>query len=170
MYYCDVFISCLDSHSDGTHSLQSIHCWTSDKMLHFSKSDEETMTNSSTSWMLWDAVTNDEVELNLSSSLCRSHRSFSEPLVFIYLSTSTSRFIKHAQGIDTCGLHPSNHVLFIFRAKKDLFNGKQVASACVRMCVCTRLWGVWFTCQNVPSGDFCSHLNWKAHWWRGGQK
>ncbi len=27
---CDVFISCLDSHSDGTHSLQSIHCWDSD--------------------------------------------------------------------------------------------------------------------------------------------
>ncbi len=24
--YYDVFISCLDSHSDGTHSLQSIHC------------------------------------------------------------------------------------------------------------------------------------------------
>ncbi len=23
--YCDVFISCLDSHSDGTHSLKSIH-------------------------------------------------------------------------------------------------------------------------------------------------
>ncbi len=36
--YCDVFISCLDSHSDGTHSLQSIHWWTSDVMLHFSKS------------------------------------------------------------------------------------------------------------------------------------
>ncbi len=49
--YCDVFISCLDSHSDGTHSLQSIHCWDSDVMLHFSKSDEE--TNSSTSWMTW---------------------------------------------------------------------------------------------------------------------
>ncbi len=47
--YCDVFISCLDSHSDGTHSLQSIHWWASDVMLHFSKSDEE--TNSSTSWM-----------------------------------------------------------------------------------------------------------------------
>ncbi len=47
--YCDVFISCLDSHSDGTHSLQSIHCWASDAMLHFSKSDEE--TNSSTSWI-----------------------------------------------------------------------------------------------------------------------
>ncbi len=26
--YCDVFISCLDSHSDGTHSLQRIHWWT----------------------------------------------------------------------------------------------------------------------------------------------
>ncbi len=35
---CDVFISCLDSHSDGTHSLQSIHWWASDVMLHFSKS------------------------------------------------------------------------------------------------------------------------------------
>ncbi len=23
---CDVFISCLDSHSDGTHSQQRIHC------------------------------------------------------------------------------------------------------------------------------------------------
>ncbi len=30
-------ISCLDSHSDGTHSLQRIHWWTSDVMLHFSK-------------------------------------------------------------------------------------------------------------------------------------
>ncbi len=49
--YCDVFISCLDSHSDGTHSLQRIHCWASDVMLHFSKSDEE--TNSSTSWLAW---------------------------------------------------------------------------------------------------------------------
>ncbi len=36
--YCDVFISCLDSHYDGTHSLQRIHRWTSDAMLHFSKS------------------------------------------------------------------------------------------------------------------------------------
>ncbi len=36
--YCDVFISCLDSHSDGTHSLQRIHWWVSDVMLHFSKS------------------------------------------------------------------------------------------------------------------------------------
>ncbi len=45
------FISCLDSHSDGTHSLQRIHCWASDAMLHFPKPDEE--TNSSTSWMIW---------------------------------------------------------------------------------------------------------------------
>ncbi len=29
--YCDVFISCLGSHSDGTHSPQSIHCWASDE-------------------------------------------------------------------------------------------------------------------------------------------
>ncbi len=32
------FISCLDSHSDGTHSLLRIHWWTSDVMLHYSKS------------------------------------------------------------------------------------------------------------------------------------
>ncbi len=37
--YCDVFIRCLDSHFDGTHSLQRIHWWASDVMLHFSKSD-----------------------------------------------------------------------------------------------------------------------------------
>ncbi len=35
-----------DSHSDGTHSLQSIHCWDTDAETHFYKSDEE--TNSST--------------------------------------------------------------------------------------------------------------------------
>ncbi len=46
--YCDVFIT-VWTHSDGTHSLQSIHWWASDVMLHFSKSDEEE-TNSSTSW------------------------------------------------------------------------------------------------------------------------
>ncbi len=38
MDYCDVFISCLDSHSDGTHSLQRNHWLASDLMLHFSKS------------------------------------------------------------------------------------------------------------------------------------
>ncbi len=32
--YCDVFISCLDSHSDGTHS----RCWTRDVMPNSSKS------------------------------------------------------------------------------------------------------------------------------------
>ncbi len=36
--YCDVFISCLDSDSDGTHSLQRMHWWASDVMLNFSRS------------------------------------------------------------------------------------------------------------------------------------
>ncbi len=36
--YCDIFISCLDSNSDGAHSLQRIHWWASDLMLNFSKS------------------------------------------------------------------------------------------------------------------------------------
>ncbi len=33
--YCDVFISCLDSHSHGTHSLQRIHWWAGNKCLIF---------------------------------------------------------------------------------------------------------------------------------------
>ncbi len=36
--YCDVFMSCFYTHFDGTHSLQRIHWWASDEMLHFSKS------------------------------------------------------------------------------------------------------------------------------------
>ncbi len=36
--YCNVFISCLDFDSDGTHSPQMIHWWASDVMLNFSKS------------------------------------------------------------------------------------------------------------------------------------
>ncbi len=36
--YWDVFISCLDLHSDGTHSLQKIHWWANDVMLNFLKS------------------------------------------------------------------------------------------------------------------------------------
>ncbi len=46
--YCDVFISCLACHSDGTHSLQWIHWWGSDVMIKI-YFDEE--TNSPTSWM-----------------------------------------------------------------------------------------------------------------------
>ncbi len=52
--YCEVFLSCLDSHSDGTHSLQSILWWANDGMLHFCKSEEE--TNSSTSWVTWGFI------------------------------------------------------------------------------------------------------------------
>ncbi len=33
-----MFYQLLDSHSDGTHSLQSIHCWDTDAVLHFSDS------------------------------------------------------------------------------------------------------------------------------------
>ncbi len=40
-----------DSHSDGTHSLQSIHCWDTDAETHFYKSNEE--TNSSWSQIAW---------------------------------------------------------------------------------------------------------------------
>ncbi len=35
---CAVFISCLNSHSDGTHTLQRIHWLANDVLLNFSKS------------------------------------------------------------------------------------------------------------------------------------
>ncbi len=54
--YCDVFISCSDSHSDGTHSLQRIHWWASDAMLHFSKSvpmKKQTLLNRQNRFIWW---------------------------------------------------------------------------------------------------------------------
>ncbi len=51
VYYCDVFISCLKSHFDGTHSLQMIHWWASDVMIHFFK---PVLINSSTSWIAYN--------------------------------------------------------------------------------------------------------------------
>ncbi len=42
VYYCDVCISYLDSHSDGTHSLQRIHWWASNAIFLQTCSDEET--------------------------------------------------------------------------------------------------------------------------------
>ncbi len=36
--YCVVFISCLNSHSDGTHLLRRNHWWGRDVLLNFSKS------------------------------------------------------------------------------------------------------------------------------------
>ncbi len=36
--YCDVFITCLDSPSDGTHSLQRTDWWASDVIQNISKS------------------------------------------------------------------------------------------------------------------------------------
>ncbi len=54
--YCNVFISCLDSHSDGSHSLQMIHWRARDVMLNFSKSvrtKKQTHLKSS-SWMAFN--------------------------------------------------------------------------------------------------------------------
>ncbi len=60
--YCDVFISCLDSHSDGTHSLKRIHSpmIKADKnntimyvMLFFFQICPNEETISSTSWMVF---------------------------------------------------------------------------------------------------------------------
>ncbi len=59
--YCDAFISCLDSHSDGTHSLERIHKWACDVMLNVSKS--VLMKKLSASWMVWPWVRCQEILL-----------------------------------------------------------------------------------------------------------
>ncbi len=41
MDYCDIFISYLGSHSDGTHSLQRIHWWAKYAILNFSKKQQK---------------------------------------------------------------------------------------------------------------------------------
>ncbi len=46
-----VFISCLDSHFEGAHSLLRIHWWASDVMLNFQICSDEG-TNSCTSWLI----------------------------------------------------------------------------------------------------------------------
>ncbi len=38
----DGLVGIIDSRSDGTHSLQAIHCWDTDAETHFYKPDEET--------------------------------------------------------------------------------------------------------------------------------
>ncbi len=38
--YRDAFISCLDSHSDGTHSLPLVSKWLNSKFLKFSKKNK----------------------------------------------------------------------------------------------------------------------------------
>ncbi len=70
---CDVFISCVDSHSDGTHSLQRIHWWASDVILDFNKT-VPMKKNSSTSWMPWGWV-------NSQRTFCSAHNNFGGELL-----------------------------------------------------------------------------------------
>ncbi len=81
--YCDVFISCLESHSDGTHSLLVIYWRASDVMLHFSfKSDEK--TNAFTTWMGWGRYIFSKCSIWVNYSFKRSIQKYSDksPKVF----------------------------------------------------------------------------------------
>ncbi len=71
--WCGLLVMFLsDSHSDGTHSLQSIHCWDTDAATHFYKSVEETNSSTSFGTLLADlhvcvnckCVCSDELRLN----------------------------------------------------------------------------------------------------------
>ncbi len=73
-----------DSHSDGTHSLQSIHCWDTDAVMHFYKPDEDTHLHaySKCSYFGWAIPLNilrsvildaaDRMKSSLRSQICSS--------------------------------------------------------------------------------------------------
>ncbi len=69
--YCDFFISCLDSHSDGTHSL---HWWASAiASSKFSKFVPDEETNVSASWMVQFSANEFLTELFLLIATVTSH-------------------------------------------------------------------------------------------------
>ncbi len=82
--WCGLFLSAVWTHSDGTHSLQSIHLWASKGMTHFSKSDEE--TNSSTSRITWG-----EDIFSKSSFLAELFKATWRWFIFYKLNGSVSR-------------------------------------------------------------------------------
>jgi len=84
--YCGVFISCLDSHFDGTHSLQRIHWWTSDVMLHFSKS----VQMKKQTWKAWGwALFHFWVKFSFKSSSVKNTFSYRENECSFYLFNPT---------------------------------------------------------------------------------
>ncbi len=85
--YCDVLS---DSHSDGTHSLQSIHCWDTDGETHCSRSGEE--THSSYSWMIWGWLKFSHLIFGWTTNLKWKHKLFSSgALVSLTLMASRMR-------------------------------------------------------------------------------
>lgn len=98
--------------------------------------------------LLWDAV---PVELKWSCSPCAS----SEPL------RSSSPSISVRAPLASLNTHrASTHAPTIHQTAFCLFSELRktyLTASRLHQCVCVC---VWFTCQNVPSGDFCSRLTW----------
>ncbi len=72
--YCDVFIGCLDSHSDGTHSLQMIHWWASNVMLNLPKS----ILMKKQTWMGWGLLNLNVLNERFLSMVCAFNLKMSE--------------------------------------------------------------------------------------------
>ncbi len=108
--YCGVFISCLDSHSDGTHSLQRIHWWATDVMLNFSKS------------ILMKKQAHIQLGLRVSTYLANFHF---HRLFFEYFYLSVSFFIPH------CG--SKKHFLTSLTATLVEFRAGLIAASSIEM-------------------------------------
>ncbi len=126
-----VFISRLDSHSDGTHSLQRMHWWASDVMLNFSKSVlMKKQTHLHLGWR--------EVEC-ISSKFSRLSKLFLQR-VLIYLDKTVYRFIwsaachyiKWNSGLFDCPAHIWWYALCIIHYEGHL----QSFGTATEQCLC----------------------------------
>ncbi len=98
--YCDGFISCSDSHSVGTHSLQRMHCWASGVMLH---------------WMAWVWIDFQQI------FIFGRHLLFNDPFITIPGRPETRT---HDLWVTSLTLYPLGHdcpKCFIMFCMKHLF-------------------------------------------------
>ncbi len=139
-----VFVSCLDSHSDGTHSLQRIHWWTTDVMLKFFKS----VLMKKQTHMAWDLSTfPTNLFLENDNHSLSSHRKYHPSSLFNILVVRLAPVLPnrwwcwsdsgqcHAPGVSACLLADSGVV------------GHRWASGCGRWWSWSSVWWCCALCS-----------------------
>ncbi len=142
-----------DSHSDGTHSLQSIHYWDTNAMLHFYKSDEE--TNSSQMAWRWTVSLN-AGRIEKWKRLCVWFSSLSVSAAHYLLSRWICRSV--VSGFSSCQYGPPvTDILvlfhsFCFRISKNRLSITSPPSSCwvSRTAPTTSGSGRWWCSSTTP--------------------
>ncbi len=137
MDYCHVFISCLDSHSDGTHSLQSIHWWAFDVMLQFSKS---VPMNKLTFWV--------NCSFNMPGWVQGVYFHYSKLFFFNFIKLMSVSYSDRKQIQGLCASFKSVLCCLVIMQQQTTIT---VSNWCAERNIC-RLWsvfGFFFTCKHV---------------------